>query len=82
MSVPGKLGGTDPIVPWLNKLREAVMAATVNSVVNGRMSRGPGGTQIVCGGEGGNAGGTVTVEICLPDTGETVTYKLRGSVVE
>ena len=48
MEVPPKLSGTSPLVPWLNRLREATQSALINSVVNGRYSRGPGGTQLIC----------------------------------
>ena len=48
MEVPPKLSGTSPLVPWLNRLREATQSALINSVVNGKYSRGPGGTQLIC----------------------------------
>ena len=48
MNVPGKLGGSDPLVGWLNKLRDAVLSSKLTSVVNGRMTVGPGGTSLVC----------------------------------
>ena len=68
MEVPPKLSGTSPLVPWLNRLREATQSALINSVVNGRYSRGPGGTQLICSpGQNPNTGTLVYIKACLED---------------
>ena len=46
IDVPPRLAGTSELVPWLNQLREAVIAARVTSVKGGKVTSGPGGTSI------------------------------------
>lgn len=63
MKPPPKLSGSNPLVGWLNRLRDCVLANEITSVSNGRMEAGRGGTQIICGGKGG--GGATASEYRL-----------------
>lgn len=78
---PGKLTGTHPLVPWLNSLREACISARVTSVVNGTMTRGPGGTSIVCGKL--PSGQLIYIKACLEDGSECyVPLSVMGVIYE
>lgn len=63
--IPPRLQGTDPLVSWLNKLRDEVAASKLNSVVGGTFTRGPGGTNIVVSPK--LVGKVVHVKCCLTD---------------
>lgn len=63
--IPPRLQGTDPLVGWLNKLRDEVAANKINSIVGASFSRGPGGTNIAIGSL--IPGKVVYVKCCLTD---------------
>lgn len=66
--IPPRLQGSDPLVAWLNKLRDEVAASKLNSVVGGTFTRGPGGTNIVV--KPTKALRVVYVKCCLADSSE------------
>lgn len=61
MKPPGRLTGSNPLAGWLNKLRECVAANEITSIKGGRLSCGPGGTQLLV--DGGRGGGGASVKL-------------------
>ncbi len=43
---PAPLRGDDPIVGWLNKLRLACIEGQINTVTNGKLTKGQGGATL------------------------------------
>jgi hypothetical protein len=47
MRLPGRLTGNDPLVRWLNSLREFAASCRITSFQGGYMSQGANGTQLI-----------------------------------
>jgi len=73
MKIPGKLGGTHPLVRWLNDLRDIVLANKLNSLKGGKILRGPDGVNLVI-----DQDDTRMIEVIVCENGTEKTYVIKG----